>query len=680
VNTTPALAFAKAGVVLEYGCMKIKTLTPKDFSWTKWSEKDFKDFPQKAIEEIKKDYAEIKKIPSKERNFENTLMALERAGKNYGQLLTYVDFLAEVSPEKSVREAASKVGEEYSKLVVDIIYDEEVYRALKEYEAKREKLAPDAKKLLKDTMRGYKRMGFDLPKEKRNLLKKNLKELSRLAISFRKNINDYKDSITLTKKEAYGLPERYLEGLSKDKNGNFIVTLEYPDIGPFLENSPNDKKRKEITDKNLKKGGKKNIQILTKIINLRHENAKLLGYKSLAHYVIEERMAKTPEKVMQFLNDLYNKVRNGAKKEREEVANQKREILGDKKAKYDYFDGYYVNQLKKKKYSVDNDKVREYFPFEKVKEGLFEIYQMLLNVSFEKVKGYQLWHRDVELYSVKDKGEIIAYFAMDLFPREGKYGHAAMFPLIGGREEEWNGEVVYVAPFATLVCNFPKPQKSHPSLLSHGEVETLFHEFGHVMHGILTKARFESQSGTNVTWDFVEMPSQMLESWVWDKAMLKKLSGHFKTGEKLPDDLIDRMINAKRFMNFSHYLRQMILALYDMKLHMQVPKQDISSIYSKMTKKGVDIALPKDQLFPAGFGHIGAGYAAGYYSYAWAESLAHDMFSRFEKEGLLNKKTGLDYRKWILEKGSSMEEMDLLKGFLGRLPNNKAFLKEVIGK
>lgn len=666
-----------SGLVLDCDCMKIKTLTEKDFAWTKWKSADIKNFPKKAIEEIKKDYAEIKNIPAEKRTFDNTLMALERAGRNYGQLLNYVDFLAEVSPEKAMRDMASKVGGEYAKLVVDVIYDEGVYCALKEYEARKEKLTPDAKKLLKDTLRGYRRMGFDLSLEKRNILKNNLKELSKLGIAFRKNINDYKDFITLSPKEVSGLPERYLNGLKKDKKGNFVVTLEYPDIGPFLENSPNDKKRKEITDKNLKKGGKKNIQVLSKMISLRHKNAKLLGYSSFAHYVIEERMAKTPEKVMHFLEDLYRKVQDGAKKEREEVVILKREITGDKKAKYDYFDGYYVNQLKKKKYSVDNDKVREYFPFEKVKNGLFEIYQTLLSVSFEQVKGYQLWHEDVELYSVKDKGEIIAYFAMDLFPREGKYGHAAMFPLIGGREEEWNGEVVYVAPFASLVCNFPKPNNDNLSLLSHGEVETLFHEFGHVMHGILTKARFESQSGTNVAWDFVEMPSQMLENWTWDKSMLKSLSSHYKTGEKLPDDLIEKMISAKRFMNFSHYLRQMILALYDMKLHMKMPNKDISLIYSDMTKKAVGITLPKDQLFPAGFGHIGAGYAAGYYSYAWAESVAHDMFSLFEKEGLLNKKIGRKYRTEILEKGSSLEEMDLIKNFLGRAPNNKAFLKHI---
>ena len=338
------------------------------------------DFPDKAIAEIKRDYAEIKKVPAKERTFENTVVALERSGKVYGQKLNFVGFLAEVSSHKNVREAAHKIEEEYSKKVVDIVYDDLIFKALKEYDARKEKLVGEDKKLFDDTMRGYRRMGFDLPKAKRNVLKKNLKELSKLSLQFRKNINDYKDFITLTKEEAVGLPERYLEGLKKDKKGRHIVTLEYPDIGPFLENSPNDKKRKEITDKNLKKGGRGNIVILEKIIRLRHKNSELLGYKTFAHFVIEERMAKTPETVINFLRGIERRIVKKAKKEREELLNLKREITGNKNAKSEYYDGYYANQLKKKSYSIDNEKIREYFPFERFRQNNC----LLWNGSFSK--------------------------------------------------------------------------------------------------------------------------------------------------------------------------------------------------------------------------------------------------------------------------------------------------------
>lgn len=650
-----------------------KTVSPEDFSWTSWKPHDFSDFVVNAIKELKHDYEVIKKIPAHLRTFDNTIVALERSGKVYAQKIHYVGFLAEVSPHKEVRDAAHAVEEEYSKKIVDVVYDEGVYAAIKEYASKKEKLSGDEKILLDDTLRAYKRMGFDLPKSTQKVLKNNLKKLSKLTLAFRKNINEYKDFITLTREEAAGLSERFLEGLNKDTEGRYIVTLEYPDIGPFLENSPNDQKRKEITDKNARKGGVKNIALLKKMIALRDANAKLLGYKTFAHFVIEDRMAKNPETVMKFLNNTVKKIEKGARKDKEEILAFKRDFTQNPQASIEYYDSYYINQLQKKKYAVDNEKIREYFPFESVRDGVFGIYQKLLGVTFERVSGYPLWHKDVELYAIKDKGNVIAYFATDLFPREGKYGHAAAFDLIKGRQEDDH----YVAPCAALVCNFPKPTKNNPSLLSHDEVETFFHEFGHIMHEVLTTARFESQSGFNVAWDYVEMPSQMLENWVWKKEVLKKISSHYKTHEPLPNDLIQKMLKAEKFRISTMYLRQMLLALFDMKLHYENAHGAPQEIYRHMVHEMLGHTLPKTQLFPAGFGHIGGGYAAGYYSYAWAKVYAQDMFTRFENEGLFNPKTGRDYRTWILEKGSSMEEMDLIKGFLGRKPNNKAFLKYI---
>ncbi len=650
-----------------------KALSPKDFSWTSWKPHNFKDIVDTAIEELKNDYHTIKKIPPQLRTFDNTIVALERCGKEYGQKIHYVGFLAEVSPDKSVRDAAHRVEEEYSKKIVDVVYDEGMYIAVKEYASKKERLTGDAKILLNDTLRGYQRMGFDLPKDTQKILKNNLKKLSKLTLEFKKNINEYKDFITLTNEEAVGLSERYLQGLTKDKDGKYIVTLEYPDIGPFLENSPNDHKRKEITDKNARKGGQRNITLLQEMLALRNANAKLLGYKTFAHFVIEDRMAKTPETVMKFLHNTVTKIKKGAKKDREEILEFKRTFTENPKASFEYYDSYYVNQLQKKKYSVDNEKIREYFPFTAVRDGVFGIYQKLLGVTFERVTRFPLWHKDVELYAIKDKGNIIAYFATDLFPREGKYGHAAAFDLVKGRQEGDH----YVAPCAALVCNFPKPTKNNPSLLSHDEVETFFHEFGHIMHEVLTTAQFESQSGFNVAWDYVEMPSQMLENWVWKKEVLKKISSHYKTHEQLPNDLIQKMLKAEKFRISTMYLRQMLLALFDMKLHFENAEGAPQEIYRHMVHEMLGHTLPTTQLFPAGFGHIGGGYAAGYYSYAWAKVYAQDMFTRFENEGLFNSKTGRAYRTWILEKGSSMEEMDLIKGFLGRKPNNKAFLKYI---
>lgn len=653
--------------------LPVKTLTRADFEWVHWKPKDFRNYPTKAIDELESDYKKIKAIPANERTFENTICALEKSGREYGQKIHYVGFLSEVSPEKSVREVAHQVVEEYSNKIIDVIYDDSIYKALCEYAEKKEKLHGENKILFDDTMRSYRRMGFGLPKAKQTTLKKNLKELSRLSITFRKNINDYKDFITLTPEEAVGLSDRFLSALKKDKYGKYLVTLEYPDIGPFLENSPNDLKRKEIIDKNARKGGPENIKLLKRIVALRDTNAKLLGYKTFAHYVIEDRMAKNPEHVMKFLNSIVRKVEKGAQKDRKELLAFKREYTKNTNATVEYFDSFYVNQLQNKKYAVDNEKIREYFPFEKVRKGVFETYQKLLGVKFVKVTDYPLWHQDVELYAIKDNGKVIAYFCMDLFPRDGKYGHAAAFDLIDGRVE---GEH-YNAPLASLVCNFSKPTKDIPSLLSHDEVETFFHEFGHIMHDVLTKARYESQAGFHVAWDFVEMPSQMLENWAWEKDILKKISGHYKTNKPLPDALIANMLRARKFRVSTMYLRQMLLSLFDMKLHYEKAKGAPHEIYRKMVKDMMGHTLPKSQLFPAGFGHIVGGYEAGYYSYAWAKVYAQDMFTRFENEGFLNEKTGADYRTWILEKGGSMDEMTLLKKFLGRAPNNKAFFRYI---
>jgi thimet oligopeptidase len=653
--------------------LPVKTLTKADFEWVAWKPKDFKNFPTKAIAELKRDYDVIKKILPTERTFENTICALEQSGRKFGQKIHYVGFLSEVSPHKPVREMAHKVAEEFSNLIVDAVYDEGIYTALCEYAAKKEKLQGEDKVLFDDTMRTYRRMGFGLSRQKQEVFKKNLKEISLLSISFRKNINDYKDFITLTKDETVGLSERFLSGLTKDKFGKYCVTLEYPDMGPFLENSPLDLKRKELVDKIACKGGLENITILKRIVTLRHANAKLLGYKTFAHYAIEDRMAKSPEKVMQFLNSVVKKVEKGAKKDDEELLAFKREYTKSEKATLEYYDSYYVNQLQKQKYTVDTEAIREYFPFEKVRKGVFDTYQKLLGIKFERLNEFPLWHPDVELYAIKDNKNIIAYFAMDLFPREGKYGHAAAFDLIDGGVAEEH----YTAPFAALVCNFVKPTKNTPSLLSHDEVETFFHEFGHIMHDVLTKTRHTSQAGFNVALDFVEMPSQMLENWAWDKQILKRISGHYITGKPLPDSLIANMLKARKFRISTMYLRQMLLALFDMKLHYEKESGAPQEIYRRMVQKMRGHTLPKTQLFPAGFGHIVGGYEAGYYSYAWSKVYAQDMFTRFEEEGLLNTTTGSDYRTWILEKGGSMEEMDLIKKFLGRAPNTKAFLKYI---
>jgi thimet oligopeptidase len=354
----------------------------------------------------------------------------------------------------------------------------------------------------------------------------------------------------------------------------------------------------------------------------------------------------------------------------------KRELTKDPQAQLEYYDiAYYGEQLRHKKFNIESEKIREYFPLQIVKEGMMEIYSKLLGASFKKIDGYPTWHPDTEFYEVTDAKDkkTIAYFILDLYPRENKYGHAA----VQSWTEGWLDGDTYNTPVAVMMANFPKPSAEHPSLMSHDEVNTFFHEFGHIMHHLLTTAKYASYAGTSVARDFVEAPSQMLENWVWDEEMLGILSGHYKDSKKkLPKEHLDNLLKAKQHLIAYDSTRQFCIALFDLQLHTKKIK-DVSGLFDKLMYEYTGIKRPKKNIWPAGFGHICGGYDAGYYGYMWSKVYSCDMFTRFQKEGLLNTKTGTDYRNWILEPGSSMEEGDLVKGFLGRKPNNKAFLKEI---
>jgi len=654
--------------------MKRTKYTKKDFLWTQWKPEDIKRVVNEAIAHKKKKYAEIKKIPAKDRTFENTIFAIESSDYETMDKINQIVLLMEVSPKSEVREVSKKALEKLNIKMVDIEFDEKIYQAVLEFQKTKEKLIGEDRKLFKDMLISYKRMGFGLSPLKRKELQKNYKKLSKLSGDFSKNINDYKDFILVSKDELDGLPKNYIKGLKK-KGNKFVVSLDYPDLVPFMSNAKNSKKRKELADKNLQKGGKKNIKLLKEILILRDRSAKLLGYKNHVDFKTEVRLVKNSTQVFKFTNNLMSKLSKGVEKDLDELKELKKEIQPNEKTLQYYDIVYYSEKLQKKKFNIDSEKIREYFPLENVKKGVFKIYSQLFSVKFQKISNYPLWHKGVELYSVKNKqNKVISYFILDLYPREGKYGHAMASPVIYGRQDHEKRDK-YVAPIACMVANFPTPNKKLPSLLSHDEVLTFFHEFGHLMHFVLTKAVYSSQSGYNVAWDFVEAPSQMFEYWVWNKKMLNILSRHYKTGKNLPKKMLDNMLKAKYHMVYYQKMRQLVQTLFDLNIHSKKIKET-SGEYNKLVKKYVNIKMPKENIFPAGFGHL-MGYDAGYYSYMWSEVYAADMFTRFQKEGLLNKKTGGDYKEWILEKGSSQEEMELIKMFLGRKPNNKAFLKEI---
>lgn len=656
--------------------------TPKDFEWTKWSATDIKALAPKIIAEKKARFEVVKKVVPSARNFENTVYAVEASDYDISAIIQKIDLLKNVSPDKVIRDTAKRTLEDIEKQMLRIERDPKIWVALKDYEHggwRRERTALDGagKKLFHDLFLSYKRMGFELAPEKQKRVKATEERLAKLSSEFRHNINAHKDHILATEEETAGLPDRYKAGLKRDKSNRYIVTLAYPDYHPFMELAHSETKRKELNDKFLQRGGMKNMKVLGEILTLRAEHAKLLGYAHHADYRTELRMAKSGKTAFDFEMGLLKKVARGGTHDIDELRDLKRTLTKSPTAKLFPHDiAYYGHKLQKQLFNFDSEEIREYFPLARVLSGTLKIYATLFNVKFEKLEGFPLWHTDAELYAIKTpQGKIVSYFALDLHPRDGKFGHAAAFGTISGRARSFSSDE-YVAPFATMVANFPKPSTTHPSLLSHGEVETFLHEFGHIMHYTLTTARYASQSGYHTAWDFVEAPSQMLEHWAWDKKPLALLSAHHKTGQALPPTLLKNLLRSREHMLRYATLRQLILGVFDLTLHTTVRPPEPAKLYRDLVKKYAGIAIPKNTIFPAGFGHL-TSYDAGYYSYMWSNVYATDMFTRFEKEGIMNKKIGADYKKWILEKGGSMEELDLVKGFLGRTPSNKAFLKEI---
>lgn len=634
--------------------------------------------PAEAAARVKleKDLAALIAIPQEERTFENTIMGYERAFDNYGNALGMSGFLSYVSTDKQFRDAANDLQMQISQYMVDVATRRDVYKAIREYTDTNPRLDPVQAKLVKEMLIGFKNSGMDLNDADLEKFKALNKEKAEYIIKFDKNIQEYKDPLAVTQEQLRGLGEDYIQKLSKTDDGKYLVTLDYPDYVPFMQNADDEQARKELEFKFNRRGGQENVELLEKTLTLRREIARLLGYKNHAELRLEDRMAKNPKTVMAFLKDLQKKLKPLGKKEDKEMIAYKNSKTGkNSRTLYSWESGYWSNKFRKENLELDSEKIKEYFPSQVVIDGMLDLFGGVFGITFEPV-DIPVWHPDVKAFKIKDKasGELVAYFYMDLYPREGKYKHAACFGLVEGEEKQ---DGTYQIPFVAIVANLNKPSGDTPSLLKHSEVETLFHEFGHVLHNALTKAKYSAFSGTSVSWDFVEAPSQMLERWAWDPQVLKKISKHYKTGEALPDDLIKRMIAAKNFGAGGMYLRQDFFAQYDMTLHTADTTPDTTKLYFELTKKIRGLPLTKGTIPQASFGHIMGGYDAGYYGYLWSEVIAEDFFGEFKKNGIFNPETGLKFRREILEKGGTLDEEKMVENFLGRPADNKPFLKSI---
>ncbi len=646
----------------------------KTFEWIKWDQKRLKDELKKYLSEIKENIKKIKKIKREDRNLKNSVLALDYLSGEFHNLPNILEVLVLLSPKKEIRKKANELSAKLSTETTKLIRDKKLYEIVSEYKKnKKEKLDKDEEKFLNDTIFDFERMGFALKGKKEKKLLKILKELSKLELKFSSNIAEYQGFIEIEEKDLEDLPENFRNTLKKEKNGKYKISIEYTQMLPFIENSTNQEKRKELIVKASKKGGQENLDLLVKILDLRRGKAKLLGYKNHAEFVLAGRMAKKPEVVEKFENDLVKKIRKKAKDEMKELVEFKNKLVGGKKEKINFYDfAFYAKKFELEKFSFDEEKIREYFALEKSRQKMFQLFGGIFGLEFKKKKA-SLWEKPVELFEVFDKKskEKISEIAFDLFPREGKHPGAFMTPIINPflKNEKY--------PVIVISANFRKATKEIPSLLSLSDLETLFHEFGHTLHGALSKVKIPSQFGTAVKWDFVETPSQLLENWLNDEKILKEISSHWKSGKKIGKKDLENIVMSKKFLKANGNLRQLEFGILDFVLHTKGSKKPEKLYQKKQRENNFYITENKESLFPASFGHL-MGYDAGYYSYMWALVMADDIFSVFKDKGLKDKKIGMKYRKEILEVGSSRTELESVEKFLERKFSNKAFLKKIL--
>jgi thimet oligopeptidase len=616
--------------------------------------------------------------------FDNTVRALDDVGYIIGSTENRLSVIKETSQDPAVRDAATEQVKILEEWAVGLDYREDVYRAVKAYADTHPSLEGEDAKLLKDTMRDYRRAGLDLPKAQRDEVEALRKKLSGLAEDFESNVTKAERRLVFTRAEMAGVPEDFLDqkGVKNDDGAYTVmanITWHYITV---MENATNEQTRLKMETARDQLAREENIPLLQQILVIRDTIAKKLGYKSWADYVIEIKMAKTAAQAADFLERLKVGLQPGFDSEIAEFRALKIKETGDPNAQIHLWDWrYFANQLKKEKYTVDEDALKVYFPYQRCLEGMFAIYQRIFGLKFQRIVPPYKWVDDLQLYAVSDSatGEPMGLFYLDMFPREGKYNHFAEFGIIDGKLLD-DGQ--YQRPTVALICNFPSPQPGRPSLLAHEDVVTLFHEFGHAMHSILTRAKYARFSGTSVPGDFVEAPSQMLENWAWDKKVLDSFAADYRDpSKKIPEEILNQLKVSKLAIESSFYRRQLGFGLTDLALHTQIHADNVQDTVPLSNRIVAETFFPEpsDTAWVAYFGHIMDGYDAGYYGYAWADAIAADMATVFEKapDGYFDVVAGGRLRKEIYEKGGSRDVEISIEKFLGRQQSVDPFLKKI---
>ena len=615
--------------------------------------------------------------------FKSTVVALDDLTYEASLAANRATLIKETNTNPAMRTAAENAVKAFQDWAVGVDYREDVYKAIKAFADTHPKLSGEDEKLLKETLRDYRRAGLELPPDKRKEVEGLRKELTELGTDFETNIVKSNAPVMFSKADLDGLPESFFASPGI-KTGDDVYTVMANVTWQFntvQDNAKNEATRKQLYLVRETLAKDKNVPLLNQMLALRNEIALRLGYKSWDDYQTEVKMAKTGMNAEKYINDLVTGIQPKFDSEIAELQKLKAADTNDPNAKIMVWDWrYYSTQRDKQKYDVDKEALRAYFPFQKVLDGMFNIYQSIFGLKFEKIVAPHKWIDDLQLYLVTDSatGEPLGMFYLDMFPREGKFNHFAQFVIISGKLLP-NGK--YQRPTVALLCNFPPASGDAPSLMTHQDVETLFHEFGHALHSIVTRAKYGRFAGTNVPGDFVEAPSQMLQNWVWDKKVLDTFAADYRDpSKKIPADIVKKLNDAKLANAGVLYRRQFAFASLDLALHDPHPEEmpyDSVAISNPILEK-VFLPIDPSTTFVSYFGHLN-GYDAGYYGYAWADAIAADMATVFEKakDGYLDKQAGMKLRREIYEPGDSRDVNESIEKFLGRKQSVEPFLKKI---
>lgn len=647
---------------------------------------DFEPAFETAIQQAKSDIDAIvnqDSVPT----FTNTLEAISFSGMTLDRVSSIFFNLHSAETNDEIQQIAQRVAPKLSAFNNDIILNEKLFKRVQSvYEQRNElDLSPEQYTLLEKTYRNFVRNGALLQENDKEKLREIDAELSIKSLQFAENVlsetQDYRLHIT-DKNDLKGLPEGAIEAAeqlaqAENKEG-WIFTLDYPSFLPFVTYADNRKLREEIVCANGRKAFQNNLrnneEIVLKIVKLRHERANLLGYQTHADFVLEERMAENPENVRKFLQELLEKSKPAADRELEELT-RFAEQTDDINLLEKWDSTYYSEKLKQQKFQLDDELLKPYFELNNVLQGAFDVAHRLFGINFKQVNDVDVYHPEVQTFRVYDQdGSYLALFYADFFPRKGKRNGAWMTSF----KSQYKQNGVNERPQVSIVCNFTRPTATKPSLLTFNEVTTLFHEFGHALHGMLANTVYPSLSGTSVYWDFVELPSQIMENWCYEEDALKLFAKHYQTGEIIPMQYIEKIKESANFLEGLATVRQLSFGILDMGWHSQDPTSiaDVKTFENQQFASTQMYPDVKDNAMSPSFSHIfNGGYSSGYYSYKWAEVLDADAFAYFKENGIFNREIGEMFRKHILSKGGTENPMELYKRFRKQAPNPDALLQ-----